>query len=249
MRFYLGTHEVSWLRRPDVMVPLFISRIRLDRQERLPRALANWALDSGGFSEILKHGAWTITPREYIDRIRRYQERIGRLDWAAPMDWMCEEPMLLKTGLSVREHQARTVANYAELNSMAPDLPIVPALQGQNIEDYLSCVHMYEDIGIDLTAFDLVGLGSVCRRQATSEIGEIVAALNEQGIKLHGFGCKAGAVLRYGHNLESADSMAWSYGGRKRGTCEHYKSRCANCLHWALDWRESVLSQLACDTL
>jgi hypothetical protein len=28
------------------------------------------------------------------------------------MDWMCEPFMLAKTGLSVREHQQRTVTNY-----------------------------------------------------------------------------------------------------------------------------------------
>jgi hypothetical protein len=107
--FYLGTHEVSWLAY-DVG-PLFVSHRRLARRVRLPRAATSWALDSGGFSELRLYGRWTTEIDEYIEATRRYTEEIGRLDWAASMDWMCDPTVLARTGLTIREHQRRTVAN------------------------------------------------------------------------------------------------------------------------------------------
>jgi hypothetical protein len=119
-------------------------------------------------------------------------------------------------------------------------VPVIPVLQGWTVQDYLRCVELYEAAGVDLESESTVGLGSVCRRQATGEAEEIVLRL--QKISLHGFGMKTQGVHRYGTLLKSADSLAWSYAGRLRGTCTAKKSRCANCRHWALDWREKVLN-------
>ena len=41
------------------------------------------------------------------------------------------------THLSVAEHQARTVANYLTLRDLAPELPIIPVVQGWTVADYL----------------------------------------------------------------------------------------------------------------
>lgn len=243
--FWMGTHETSWLYRTDVRVPLFVSRCRFDRLKTLPRASSPWALDSGGFTEIRKYGRWTLNATEYASLVRRYITEIGMLKWAAPQDWMVEPGMLAKSGLTVLDHQRLTVANLVELRLIAPELPIIPAIQGQTLSDYHHIVDLYGEAGVDLRLEPLVGLGSVCRRQHSAEIGEIVSSLNERGLRLHGFGCKTAAVKRYGHLLTSADSMAWSRGGRSRGTCDHYKSRCANCLHWALDWRADILRHIA----
>jgi hypothetical protein len=43
---------------------------------------------------------------------------------------MCEPSMPHKTGLSIAEHQTRTLSNYEELLRLAPELPWVPVLQG-----------------------------------------------------------------------------------------------------------------------
>ncbi|MBQ1165928.1 hypothetical protein KBZ21_48900, partial [Streptomyces sp. A73] len=67
----------------------------------------------------------------------------------------------------------------------------------------------------DLAAEPIVGLGSVCRRQATSEINEIVATLHSHGLRLHGFGVNTQGLSDYGPSLYSADSMAWSVDGRR----------------------------------
>ncbi len=85
--------------------------------------------------------------------------------------------------------------------------------------DYLDCVRLYASAGIDLAALPRVGLGSVCRRQSTAEIAVIVAALARRGLRLHGFGVKTGGLHLYGHQLASADSMAWSYTARRALPC------------------------------
>lgn len=246
--FYLGTHEPSWLAR--VRFPLCVSRRRLDRYRQLPIARCAWVLDSGAFSELSTYGRWTLTPERYAAAVRRYRECIGRLVWAAPQDWMCEPVMVAKTGLSVEEHQRRTVANVVRLRQLAPDLPIISVVQGWRLRDYLRCVDQYASAGIDLTTEPLVGIGSVCRRQATAEIGEVVKALCALGIRLHGFGVKTEGLRRYGEYLASADSMAWSVHGRHIHGCAHRGlgqrrvASEANCLPFARTWRRHLVGSL-----
>lgn len=258
MRFFLGTHHPAWLGRLDVA--LFVSDRQLRNRRSFPRARGVWALDSGGFTELKDHGEWsTTTVADYIGRVRRYRDEVGGLEWAAPMDWMCEPVVIaggivdgqrfVGTKLSVPEHQARTVANFLELRFAAPDLPFIPVLQGWTLADYLRCVDLYTAAGIDLSAQQVVGVGSVCRRQATGEAARIITALTTEvpGIRLHGFGIKTAGLSAYGRELASSDSLAWSYGARKRGIalpgCTAHKN-CANCPRYALRWRDRVIAGL-----
>ena len=55
--------------------------------------------------------------------VRRYADEIGNLAWAAAQNWMCEPWIVEETGLSVAEHQRRTIENYLELRTKAPELP------------------------------------------------------------------------------------------------------------------------------
>lgn len=262
--FYLGTHRSSWLDEkacaevPDEMVaswvatsgiPLFISRRQLEKRRKLPRARARWALDSGGFTELTKFGRWELTAREYVALVRRFRDEVGNLDWAAPMDWMCEVEQLHRTWLSVPQHVERTVNNFLELRSLAPDLPIIPVLQGLRMEDYAVCLRLYEKAGVDLRKEKAVGLGSVCRRQASDEVVEFAEEMSKYGLRLHGFGFKIEGLKKAQNFFVSADSMAWSYGARRseeyEGHCPEGKNSCSNCLHEALDWRRKLLSNLS----
>lgn len=242
MLFYLGTHLVTWMQRTDI--PLFISHRLLHKRRSMPKALGRWSLDSGGFTELSMYGRWTVEPSEYIDAVYRYDAEIGNLDWVAPQDWMCEPWIVAKTGLSVREHQRRTVDNYLDLTMRAPLLPFVPVLQGWQLDDYLAHMEMYAAAGVKLEQCRVVGLGSVCRRQATSEIEEIVSTLAGCGLRLHGFGVKSSGLRRYGALLTSADSMAWSFTGRRVRPCPvRPVGSCANCWHFAQEWRSKVIGQ------
>lgn len=248
MKFYLGVHETVFMERTDV--PLFISYHRLRRNPNLDRQpRCEWSLDSGGFTEIAKHGKWTITAEDYIQDVGRYTDW-GGLDWAAPQDWMVEPHMVEKTGLSVAEHQRRTVDNFLLLRDEAPDLPFIPVLQGWTMRDYVTCLKLYAEAGVDLTKEATVGIGSVCRRQATDEIEAIVKQLYDRGLhNIHGFGVKTNGLARYGAYLKSSDSMAWSYAarmgvGERCPSCKTNPGKrksCSNCLGYALAWRQRVL--------
>ena len=160
---------------------------------------------------------------------------------------MCEPFMIARTGLPVTEHLHRTVENYLTLRRLAPDLPVIPVVQGWRLADYLACLDLYASAGVDLAALPRVGLGSVCRRQSTAEIAVIVTELARRGLRLHGFGVKTGGLHLYGHLLTSADSMAWSYAARRAPAlpgCTGHKN-CANCLAYATRWRAGVLGRYA----
>lgn len=242
MKFYLGSPNPAWLKRTTV--PLFVSHTRLGPYKRLPKAAGAWSLDSGGFTQLNTNGQWSVTADEYADAVMKYQEGIGGLDWASPQDWMCEPWIIEKTGKSVAAHLELTVASYLELKTLAPDAPFIPVLQGWEMDDYLKCAELYESAGVRLADCPTVGVGSVCRRQSTDDIGTIMANLSELGLNLHGFGVKITGLKKYAKYLTSADSMAWSYAARVRPIrlpgCEHDK--CSYCMTWALQWRESALA-------
>jgi hypothetical protein len=242
MQFFLGTHHPNWLALLDV--PLFVSHRHLMNRRTLPRAKCDWALDSGAFTELNLHGHFKTSATEYVEAVQRYADGIGRMLWAAPLDWMCEPFVIAKTGLSVREHQERTVQNYLDLRGRGP---FIAVLQGWTLADYETCIALYESAGIDLARELLVGVGSVCRRQDTAEIGRIMSMLQAHGIRTHGLGIKKRGVIMYGHLLASADSMAWSYNARRNppmSGCTTHKN-CANCSRWALRWREQLLDSLS----
>jgi len=245
MRFFLGTHEPSWLGRLDI--PLFVSRRRIARshKKRFPRAKCAWALDSGGFSELSLFGGWNTCAKEYAAQVRLFRDEIGKMQWCAPQDWMCEPDVVKKTGLSVAEHQRRTVENFLELRQIAPDLPFVPVLQGWTLDDYRRCVDLYDANGISLLSLDVVGLGTVCRRQRTTEGVELVESLSAMGLKIHGFGFKTTGLIRCRDLLVSADSLAWSIEARHQPPmdgCSH--KTCANCIRFAVDWRDRLFRRV-----
>jgi hypothetical protein len=242
--FFLGTHEPRWLERVDV--PLFVSRRRLAGLRRLPRARGTWALDSGGFSELNLFGGWSVGAGAYAAEVRRYRDEVGGLAWAAPQDWMCEPDVVRKTGLSVAEHIRRTVENLLELRAIAPDLPWAPVLQGWTWGDYDACREAYARAGVQLEREPIVGLGTVCRRQATTRAAVLVHLLRLDGIRLHVFGMKTAGLLKVAGDVESADSLAWSFEARKNPGqfgCAHRS--CSNCIDYALAWRDLLVHRIA----
>lgn len=186
------------------------------------------------------HGGWKIPAAEYAEFVLRASEDIGKLDWAAPQDWMCEDSALEATGKTLDEHQELTVSNFIELRSMLGDL-VIPVLQGREPETYIRHAEMYASAGFSLVDEKRVGLGSVCRRQASSEIHELVRTLSGMGLGLHGFGVKIRGLKVIRDDLASADSLAWSFAARNEPPlpgCTH--KNCNSCLKYALRWREKI---------
>jgi hypothetical protein len=261
-RFYLGAPHAHWL--AQARVPLFVSHNTLKRQTDIRPARAPWALDSGGFTELSTWGEWRTSPREYAQAICRYalRDRYGMLQWAAPQDWMGELAVRVGgklgtarypgTGLSVAEHLDRTVRSVLELRALLRpeglDHLIIPVLQGsEDLDDYRRCAELYAINGIDLASERIVGLGSVCRRQDSSEVLDLARELAGQGIRLHGFGVSRRGLAQLAPYLTSADSMAWSLAARMAPApihrdCTH--RRCVCCPRFAMQWRQSLLADL-----
>lgn len=246
MRFYLGTDSPGWLWDRPPEHPLFISRRRLERYKTLKPALQEWSLDSGGFTELNLYGEWRLTPHQYVARVRRYYDEIGRLNWAAPQDYMCEPFVLEKTGKTVTEHQRLTVENYLDLRTLSPELPFIPVLQGWQPDDYLRHTEMYEAAGISLADEPLVGLGTFCRRADLTPVQNLVARLHDDGLRMHGFGVKKDGLPVLGNYLASADSLAWSARARwaKSNLCgtQHRAKTCTHCRTWANEWANRMVS-------
>lgn len=250
MRFYLGTVDPGWLQEPAFeTVPLFVSRNRLVGYTAELRARTRWALDSGAFTEISRHGRWTVPAAQYAREAKRWQTQIGRMDWASIQDYMVEPEMLKKTGKSVVEHQQLTTRSYLELMMIDPSIPWIPVLQGWEHDSYLHHVDAYAKAGVDLTREPVVGVGSVCRRQATDEAERLMRSLYRLNILPHGYGFKKDGVVRAGKYMELSDSMAWSYAARFRPVrlrdCTHPYPTCEYCERWALQWRRQLLRALA----
>lgn len=246
VKFYLGTNKAAWLRKATV--PLFVSHRTLRSVVKRRPSRVDWALDSGGFTELSLNGVWTISPEEYAWYAFVYQGHYGRMDWASQQDWMCEDVMLTRTGKTVAEHQSLTTQNLLDLRRIEPKVHFIPVIQGQTVEDYLRHIDQFRDAGIDLTKERTVGIGSVCRRQSTKEIVPIVEEVTGRGLKLHGFGMKTLGLQKVSHLMTSADSMAWSFTARRQQirleTCTHGAPKCSDCLEFATLWRNNLLVKL-----
>lgn len=273
MDLYVGV-DISLSERPELAgVNRCCSLSRYVKRRRIRPASGPTLIDSGAFSMLKDHGRWIYTVEEFVGHMRRVVAALGpeHVVAVAGMDMMCED-IVINGGITkdgrfvgsrqhlglpadatlddcVREHQRITVANHVELSRLAPDLGFFPTIQGNTLAQYLRCVAMYRAAGVDLTALPLVGLGSVCRRQASSEIDLIVTTLHAMGIRLHGFGVKAEGVEAYGPLLESADSQAWSYAARRRvGLCPHgVVKHEANCPIAAVRWWREVSGRIRSD--
>ncbi len=226
MIFYLGTHMPNFVEL--VNIPWFVSVSRVIK--RKSRLSGNWIMDSGGFIQISKHGGYKISEQDYLKCIEFQNPKL-----AFCQDWMCEPSIIKKTGLSVKEHQERTLENYLSMSSFTDK--IRPVLQGWKYTDYMDHVKMYQ----------LFGVGTVCVRNGSPEITNEIfkSILSEQPrIKLHGFGIKTDSLKYSKDLLWSADSMAWSIHGRYEKYCLNCNTKnCANCLEFALMWRKSILQR------
>ena len=214
LKFFIGLHQPSDCRH---FKRSFVSVNRLWNRKR-PFAVDDWIMDSGAFTEVTTHGGYRYPVDDYADQIRRWAKN-GNLLAAVAQDWMCEPFVLEKTGLTVADHQRLTIDRYDELLSYAPGAYIMPVLQGFEPYEYVNHVEQY---GGRLRVGQWVGVGSVCKRNASpDEVASVLAALKDTrpDLKLHGFGLKLTSIsnLSISRRLHSADSMAWSYAARIEG--------------------------------
>lgn len=241
MKFYLGVSHLEDCEK--LKVPYFVSVSRLMYLNFKKPLLGDWMLDSGGFTEIMKHGRYIYSADDYLKQIERYNPPI-----AFSQDWMCEPVILKHTKKTVQEHLDLTVENYLYLRARSEK--VMPVLQGRMLQDYLTCIEAYQSAGVNLEEQPVVGVGTLCRRTKDKHIEMIIRAIKSKipNARLHGFGLKTTAFRSQYvvDKLYSADSMAWCYSGRRINCgCPgcHLKA-CTNCVIWALTWRAKVLMNL-----
>lgn len=248
--FYLGVHRAYWAWKddPDINaclddIPLFVSHNQLKTVVNLHPARRYLAVDSGAFS-IVSSGGWANgdTPRQYVSALNRYADALGpfMIRFAGPQDSMCEPHMLKITGMTVRQHCELTVQNYLELKSLDCRVRIIPSVQGWELRDYEYSLWLYDKYGVDLHSERYVGLGSVCRRQHTDEIAMLVRAMRSHGLNnIHTFGVKTLGIEKYADDINTGDSMSWSYQAFKNPAPHdhpHKLGNCANCYIYAANW-------------
>jgi hypothetical protein len=119
-------------------------------------------------------------------------------------------------------------------------------LQGWTAADYWRHMEDYSAAGVELSELPRVGVGTVCRRQNTTLASAVLRTLAADGIQIHAFGFKLQGLASSASSIASADSLAWSYSARRNPPLPgHTHLNCANCLEYALDWREDALSAIA----
>lgn len=236
MIFFLGLHQPGDAKRFR-FVCISINRLWRRRKKLGRKVLV--LIDSGAFTILDKFGLYPDS-----HSVKRYALRLWQLHTlgvctilaAVSQDYMCEDRITAKTGLTVVDHQHLTIERYdalvAELKRLfGGPIPfhVLPVLQGLTAEDYVRHLAMYGD---RITPGMWVGVGSVCKRQGDpAAIEHILRAIKRvrPDILLHGFGVKITALVYAAIRrlLATADSMAWSFAARKQG-------RDAN------DWREAL---------
>lgn len=227
MRFFLGLHQPSDAQHVKPSYPAFISVNRI-RSRKSGFEVGDWIMDSGAFTEISTHGEYRTSVAAYANQIARWKDN-GNLLAAVSQDYMCEQFILDKTGLTAADHQRLTIERYDELLRCDTGVYIMPVLQGYDPQDYVSHVRQY---GSRLAHGAWVGVGSVCKRNGDIRaIENVLRAIKHvrPDLRLHGFGLKTTALSSglVDSLLETADSMAWSYNARRNG-------KNAN------DWRNAV---------
>lgn len=214
MRFYVGLCNVHHARH---FGRVMISANRL-KTRRADFIVGEWMLDSGAFTTVKDNGGYPEPPEVYAAQIRRWS-RTGRMVAAVSQDFMCEDLILARTGMTIPDHQRYTVARYDRIKELVGDSAyLMPVLQGYDPVEYLDCMDLYGD---RLAEGQWVGVGSVCKRNSkVAEIEEVLLTIRRRrpDLRLHGFGVKttalSSAVVR--ECLWSADSMAWSDAARKQ---------------------------------
>ena len=176
------------------------------------------AIDSAGFVAMKHHGGYPWTVAQYVDLVSTSRP------WAfwASMDYCCEPEIAAdrETVMARVEGTARLLRECreaAEARSFAPPMPVV---QGWRPEDYARSVELTDRV-LGGTWPDLIGIGSVCKRDLPGPYG--VRAILDQldrilpaHVRTHCFGQKGDSIpwLAAHSRMGSLDSCAWDDGER-----------------------------------
>jgi hypothetical protein len=251
---FVGVHMPHWL--AHMRHPAMVSRSRLGygkRRSPWPRSAVPWALDSGAYLEVVRHGRWRFTSAQWAEEVRQHAGQLGTPMFVAALDWVCAPAATDRSGKSVSWHIAATVDSYCELAALlnGPTDPyVLPTLQGSDPRQYEESLFRFFDAGVDVCRLPLVGVGSLAGRRDPLDVLWRVATVAEFGVgNIHAFGVHGvGRLGAVAHRVVSCDSMNWSLVGRKllkAASCTHGGSQENNCAVWMEQWADHVCADLA----
>lgn len=183
----------------------------------LPEHITERAADCGGFVATFKWGDYPYTPAQYVQWLRSWCP-----DWAASMDFCCEDEITNGTPGVVRERQQKTTEMaWRFWTTYQENWPWVPTIQGWTIEDYQCHANELKPLISEMQHVYQgderwrVGIGTLCRRASVAMIHDVVRAVSEvlPGVPLHLWGIKLGALqspLAMPEQVVSVDSAAWN---------------------------------------
>lgn len=206
---------------------------------KLPLCMSHIAADCGGFVATRKWGHYRYTDEQYVE----WLEAINP-EWAAIMDYCCEDEITSGRPGIVRERQDKTTALAYHFWQTYRDVSWVwvPTLQGWTQADYLHHVREMKPLIDEMAAWYeaqckremfRVGIGTLCHRASAGMIRDVVEAVaSELGdVHLHLWGVKLSvfrAPVPLPAQVISTDSAAWNgmfASGRNRWKASGYTQR------------------------
>lgn len=207
-------HLRHYMADVPVMLPASSwSRVKM-RKPNLPAHVRQVAADSGGFVATFKWGDYRYTPEQYASWLDTF-----RPQWAATMDYCCENEITSGNVGIVRERQQRTSEMAYRFWKDYRDVPWswCVTVQGWHVEDYIRHARELKPLIQEMQTAGhpdfRVGIGTLCRRASAKMVQQVVQAVAEQlpGVPLHLWGVKL-LVLQSAYalpNVVSVDSAAW----------------------------------------
>lgn len=181
------------------------------------------AADCGGFVATKKwNGNYIYTPEQYVARLRTWIP-----DWAAMMDYCCENEITTGNPGIVRKRQEQTTEMAHHFWNMYRSEPWawVPTIQGWEVEDYKRHVREMKPLIREMQAYYLqrdgvssefrVGIGTLCARASAEMIRKVVIMVASElpGVPLHLWGVKLSVLqmpISIPQQVVSVDSGAWN---------------------------------------
>lgn len=184
----------------------------------LPDFVTHRAADCGGFVATFKWGGiYPYTPEQYVEWLYSWHPQ-----WAATMDFCCEDEITGGKSGIVRERQHKTtdMACYFWQHYKAVPWVWVPTIQGWTVEDYKRHATEMKPLVQEMQAYYgkesafRVGIGTLCRRASAQLIREVVFAVTAiLDADVHLWGIKKGffrSKIAVPRRVRSFDSAAFN---------------------------------------
>ncbi len=192
------------------------SRIKM-KPPKLPIGITQIAADCGGFVATKVWGDYRYTADEYTKWLHSFNPQ-----WAATMDYCCEDEITTGNTGIIRKRQDKTTeqAYHFWHTFRSVDWQWVPTIQGWSISDYVYHARQMKPLIYEMKAHYgdewRVGIGTLCNRASAKMCASVVNAVSRElpEVKFHLWGVKLSVLKNIDlPQVKSVDSAAWVPGG------------------------------------